>query len=185
MKQIFIAALSIIVACNTAEKKTTEDTAAAADVKKTPINTGRYTPTYSASFEMGDNKQAETILALWQDFDDGNLEPSKKYFADSVSFYFRDGSSIVGTRDSTIGTIQQYRDMYATVKSEVNAVFPVKSIDKNENWVLVWGKEVTTDKKGKSDSSFIQETWRFNKDGKVDLFYQYGMAIIPQKSKEN
>ncbi|MDE3125689.1 MAG: hypothetical protein KGK14_09260, partial [Bacteroidota bacterium] len=58
---------------------------------------------------------------------------------------------------------------------------PIKSIDKNENWALIWGKEVDTYKNGKKDSTHIQETWRFNKDGKADLFYQFKAAAAPPK----
>ena len=56
-----------------------------------------------------------------------------------------------------------------------------KSVDKNEHWALIWGKEVDTDKKGKVDSSYLQETWRFNNDGKDDLMFQYRQAATPPK----
>jgi hypothetical protein len=62
----------------------------------------------------------------------------------------------------------------------VDAIMAVKSTEKNENWALAWGMEKNTDKKGKIDSSYIQETWRFNKAGKADLMYQYRQAA-PKK----
>ena len=34
---------------------------------------------------MGDVKNAEAVLAFWKDWDNGNLEPSKEHFADSVT----------------------------------------------------------------------------------------------------
>jgi len=54
----------------------------------------------------------------------------------------------------------------------VEAVFAVKSTDQNENWVAVWGSEIMTDMKGKVDTVSLQETWRFNKAGKVDFMFQ-------------
>ncbi|HLG39724.1 MAG TPA: hypothetical protein VI461_08645, partial [Chitinophagaceae bacterium] len=54
----------------------------------------------------------------------------------------------------------------------VDAVFAVKSTDKDENWVTIWGTEIQTDMKGKVDTVSLQETWRFNKAGKVDLMFQ-------------
>ena len=57
----------------------------------------------------------------------------------------------------------------------------VKSTDKDENWALIWGKEIDTDKKGKIDSFYLQETWRFNKAGKANLFFQYKQAAAPPK----
>jgi hypothetical protein len=44
--------------------------------------------------------------------------------------------------------------------------------DKDENWVAIWGSEIQTDMKGKVDTVSLQETWRFNKAGKVDFMFQ-------------
>jgi len=49
-------------------------------------NMSGYEATYSRSFEMGDAKNAEAVLAIWKDWDNGNLNPSKGLFADSVTF---------------------------------------------------------------------------------------------------
>lgn len=184
MNQISIAVLAVfLIACNTAEKTPPEETKAATETKSA-INTAGYTPTYSASFEMGDNKHAEVILALWKDWDNGNLEPSKNLFADSVRFYTSDGSLIVGPRDSAVANAQNFRNMFSAVKTTLHAVFPVKSIDKNDDWVCIWGTEVNTDKKGKVDSVVLQETWRFDKNGKIDLLYQHSRpAKIQMVSK--
>lgn len=181
MKKIFIAAIAVILyACN-AEEKTTpgEETKA---VTATPVvisNMSGYEAGYSKSFEMGEAKHAETVLALWKDFDNGNLEPSKGLFADSVSFLVSDGSIIAGTRDSAIASVQAWRNTLSSVKSSVDAILPVRSIDKNENWVSIWGKEISTDKKGKTDSVYLQESWRFNKDGKIDLMLQHMRVLKP------
>lgn len=180
MKQIFIIAIAIcIIACNNAEKTTSEETKSDSTKATGISNTSGYTSTYSSSFEMGDAKNAESVLALWKDWDNGDLQPSKMRFADSVNFYTADGSLIGGPRDSTVANAQNYRNMFSSVKSTVHAVFPVKSTDKNEDWVCIWGTEVNTDKKGKTDSVHLQETWRFNKDGKIDLIYQYSRVAKP------
>jgi hypothetical protein len=179
MKKMFIVAITVsLVACNSGENKTAafsgKDSTA-----KTTINTAPYTASYSSSFEMGDSRHAETILALWSEWDNGNLEPSKSHFADTVQLYTGDGSLISGPRDSAIAGAQSYRNMFTTVKSTLGAIFPIKSTDKNEDWVCVWGTEVTTDKNGKIDSVHLQETWRFNKQGKVDLLLQHTRAAKP------
>lgn len=173
MKKILLAVFAAcLFACNNAEKTSPEETKAVTETKPV-INTAGFSPTYSASFEMGDNKHAETILALWKDWDNGNLDPSKNLFADSVTFYTSDGSLIVGPRDSAVANAQGFRNMFSAVKTTLHAVFPVKSTDKNEDWVCIWGTEVNTDKKGKVDSVVLQETWRFDKNGKINLLYQH------------
>jgi hypothetical protein len=60
-------------------------------------------------------------------------------------------------------------------------VMAVKSTDKNEDWVLIWGMETDTHKNGKIDSVNLQETWRINKDGKADLLMQYMRPAAPPK----
>lgn len=185
MKQILIAVLSLcIYACNTAEKTPPGETQAVTTSKAVINNMAGYSPTYSASFEMGDSKHAEAVLTLWKDWDNGNLEPSKMLFADSVRFYTNDGSLITGPRDSAVAGAQNYRNMFSAVKSTLHAIFPIKSTDKNEDWVCIWGTEVNTDKKGKIDSVHLQETWRFNKDGKIDLLYQYSRVAKATQASE-
>jgi hypothetical protein len=43
--------------------------------------------------------------------------------------------------------------------------------------------ETTTAKNGKVDSVDLQETWRLNKDGKVNLLFQFSRATAPPKRK--
>jgi len=174
MKKTFIVFFAaIIFSCNTAEKpEATESMSKPSSEAIT--NMSGYTPIYSASFEMGDPKQAEIVLELWRAWENGDLTPTKTHFADSIIFYGADGSVVGGSNlDSSFNMMQEYRNMYSSVQTEVYTIFPVKSTDKNENWVCAWGKEIHTDKSGKTDSMYLQETWRFNKDGKVNLLYQF------------
>ncbi len=62
MKKMFIAFLAAgFISCNTGDKK--EATEGMTKPKSDSIqNMSGYTPTYSASFEMGDPKQAEILL---------------------------------------------------------------------------------------------------------------------------
>lgn len=175
MQKIFIAAMAVIIySCNSAEKETPkEEVKEVAAATAAITNFSGYTPTYSSSFEMGNSKNAESILALYKDWDNGNLDPTKGAFADSVSFFLNDGSMVMGKRDTAVAAMQNYRNMFSAIKNTVHAVFPVRTTDKNEDWVCIWATEVFTDKKGKVDSIQLQETWRFNKEGKIDLLYQY------------
>lgn len=64
----------------------------------------------------------------------------------------------------------------AGTKTTIDAVMPVYSTDKKENWVLVWATEIDTKKDGTVDTLSIMETWRINKDGKADMLYQFDRA---------
>jgi len=175
MQKILIAALAVaLFSCNSDENKETGNKA----TKQETSSTAPYTATYSSKFEMGDNKNAEAVLAAWKSWDDGNLQNSRKLFADTTHFYLRDGSVMDGPTDSSLARAQMIRNTFSASKSTVHLYMPLRSTDKNENWVCIWGTEVDTDKQGKIDSVGLQETWRFNKDGKIDLFYQFGRPLV-------
>jgi hypothetical protein len=169
MKKIIIAVFAIsFMACNN-EKATETAAEAKANV---PANMYGFTPGYSASFVMDDAKNTETVLALWEDWKKGDLSPSRTRFADSLSFFLADGTSMVGPTDTLLKNMQAYRSSFKKMEIAVDAIFATKSTDKNENWVAVWGTEIQTDMDGKVDSISLQETWRFNKAGKADMMFQ-------------
>ena len=185
MKKFFaIAFIAMLAACNGNESSKTDSTSPgkdslAAATALQAINSP-YPVGYSSSFVTDDPKNAETLLALWKAWDNGNLSAHKDLFADSVEMHFSNGFVVHATRDSIIAMGQGERDKIASAVSSVNAIMAVKATDRNEHWALIWGKEVDTDKKGKEDSAYIQETWRFNKDGKADLMFQY-KQVMPKK----
>jgi len=185
MKKIFIlSAVVMLAACNSnesANKETMSDSVKPVSETTMPAIKSPYTIGYSSNFEKDDPKNAETLLALWKAWDNGDLSAAKDMFADSVEMHFSNGSTMHATRDSVIADAQKIRSTFASAVSSVDAVMASKSVDKNEHWALIWGKEVDIDKKGKVDSSYLQETWRFNNDGKADLMFQYRQAAAPPK----
>lgn len=169
-KFLFLFSALAFIGCNSEDKAKVQSVTSKND--STNNVTYPYEISYSSKFEMGDPQQSKKILELWKDFDNGNLDNLKDYFADSVQMFLSDGSMMHNVRDSIIAAVNAYRNMFSAVNSQVDAIIPVRSTDKGENWVCVWGKEVHT-MKGKVDSVDLQETWRFNKDGKVDFMLQY------------
>ena len=127
---------------------------------------------------------AKKILEIWKDWDNGNLSTHKDHFADTIDLHFADGTILHGARDSVMTAVQAFRDTYKSVTSQVHAVTPLKSNDKDEDWVCVWGKEIHTDSKGVTDSVELMETWRLNKNGKTDLVYQYNAKSAPMPAKK-
>jgi hypothetical protein len=169
MKRIFVAVFAIsFIACN--NEKTTEPTAG--EKPNVPANMYGFTPAYSASFVMDPATNSETVLALWKEWKDGDLSGSRTHFADSVSFFLPDGSSMSGPTDDMIKQMQDYRSSFKSIDVGIDAVFAVKSTDKDEHWVAIWGTEIQTAQDGKVDTVSLQETWRFNNAGKVNMMFQ-------------
>src|SRR5262245_37979008 len=175
-KIVLFASISLFAACNSGTKEDASAVAPKADSPATAVTeniTYPYTAAYSSKFAVGDPKHAQMILGLWKDWDNGDLSKSKDVFADRVELNFWDGSSLKTTRDSAVAAAQMERDKFTSVSSRVDAFMPLKSTDKDESWVSIWGMETHTDKKGKTDSINLHEVWRINKDGKTDLVYQF------------
>ena len=165
MKQIFVATICLfLLACN--------DQQSVDSKPMIPANMHGFTPDYSASFVMDDAANSETVLSVWSAWKNGDLGPARAHFADSSSFAMADGSFMTGPTDDLFKGMQDYRNSFTGMEVTVDAIFAVKSTDKNENWVTAWGTEVQTGADGKVDSISLQETWRFNKDGKIDFMMQ-------------
>jgi hypothetical protein len=181
MRKLFLfAAVAALAACNNdkvASMKSPEsDTSKmAADVNYA------YTATYSSKFEIGNTANTKKLLEIWKDWDNGNLMNHKDYYADTVEMRFADGSVARKNRDSILAMASQYRNSFSAVRSEVDALMPTRSIDKKEDWACVWGREYRTNKNGTIDSSHLQESWRFDSTGKVNLMLQYARSAVPPK----
>jgi len=175
MKQVFLclAAASLLAACNHEEKT---DAAASETKMDKPAVVLPYTAAYSSSFEMGNPEYAATILqGSWKDWENNKMENMKSWIADTIVAFHSDKRMINGA-DSLMANWIRARARYSSVIDSVDAVIPVYSTDKKENWVLVWAREINTNTDGKKDTVAIMETWRINKDGKADMLLQYDRA---------
>ena len=130
-----------------------------------------YKAMYSSKFKMGNAKYANMILDVWKDWDDNALD-RHDYFADTITAYFPDGSVVKG-KAAFLESGKKYRGSFTTVKSVVHAWVPLRSEDKNEDAVCIWGDEEDTTADGKTTKMSLHEVWFFNKDGKVATLRQW------------
>jgi len=158
-------------------KKKAKSAASTADNSAMP-----YTATYSSKFVMGDPAHSKLIMELWKDYDDNAFDRHADMFADTAMIFLSDGQVIKG-RDNMMAGVKQYRGSIASVKSDVHAIMSLKSVDRNENWVAIWGTENDTWKDGKTSSVELHEIWRLNKDGKVDVIRQFTRKTAPENKE--
>ena len=184
-KLLALIALAIFTACNsnapvskTDPSSSTPDSSSMAKSIKSP-----YDIMYSSKFVMDDPKNAESLLALWKSYDNGDLSTSKDLIADTIEAELGDGARMRTSRDSMLAMVQKFRSSFKNAVSQVDAIMAVKSTDRNEHWALIWGTETDTYKNGNIDSTHLQETWRFNKDGKADLILQCRRPGTPPPMK--
>src|SRR3954452_20626621 len=177
-KLMLFVVISAVVSCSSGDSKTMVSDSVS-NTKKEQVSYA-YPINYSSQFEMGDPEKSKVILDLWKDYDKNALTSNS--FADTVTMLFP-GMEMHGSKDSLLAAAKAMRNSYTSVVSSVDAVISTRSIDKKEDWVMVWGTEVHTNKKNVTDSVHLQETWRLNKDGKVDFMTQYARKDAPPMKK--
>ena len=169
---LFFSTVIAMVACNNQKATPAED---AATIAK-PAVALAYKASYSSSFEIGKPEYAAIILKEeWKAWEENKMDNMKSWMADTIVAVFSDNTTIKGA-DSLAAIMKKYRAMFPSVIDTINAVIPVYSTDKKEDWVLVWATEIVTKTNGSKDTMAWMETWRFNKDGKADLLLQFDRA---------
>ena len=108
MRKIYLfAAIAFLASCNprTDKSKTEAEKAPDPGQAKQESMTYPFTPDYSADFEIGDTKNAQTILNLYQNWDNNTLDNSKSSFAETDTMYFSDGTMFAGPTNANFGRI--------------------------------------------------------------------------------
>lgn len=170
-KLLFVFCICLpAMACNNEKKESVANTETAAAKPAVPMP---MPVTYSSSFEMGNPAYAGMIVqGSWKDWQDNKMDNLKSWMADTITIFTSSETTIKGV-DSVAAVWKRFRNKYSAVTDSINAVMPVYSKDKKENWVLVWVTEYNTTTKGIKDTVSTMETWRINKDGKADMAFQY------------
>src|SRR5437773_5394809 len=157
MKKIFVlASVAMFAACNSGTNNAKVESMSGGDSTKMDNMNYPYTSDYSHDFEIGSSKNAMTLLQLYKDWDNNTLDNSKSSFADKDTMYFSDGNMFAGSRDSLFIVANQMRGQMGNVVDSVHAWVPLRSKDKNEDWVLIWTREISTDSKGMKTAKEIQ-----------------------------
>jgi len=174
-KILSVLAIAIfITSCNqqtSAVEEKKDAGTATKEAKKDDLNYA-FKAAYSSSFEIGDPQNAKIVLDIWKAYQDNKLEDTKAFWADSVTLQFANGFTFRGNPDSVLAGGKADRNNYTALTDSIDAWISTKSIDRNEEWVCVWAREYSTDKKGKKDTSNLQEIWRL-KGGKVNFMAQF------------
>ena len=125
-----------------------------------------YTATYSSTFVPGKPADVLTVLNNYKAWETNDMKAMRSTLWDSLTLDFPDGTRISGTSDSLIKMAAKFRDSLSKVELTLIAWTSNHSVDKNEDWVNVWYKEVDYHKTGKVDSTEYEDD-NLLKDGKI------------------
>ena len=133
-----------------------------------------YKVEYSSSFKVASHDLSKMILELYKGYE-GNDFSKESWFADTVIALLPNGQLVSG-KVEVLRVFKEDRQNAGNAKFTMDAVIPLTSTDRNENWVALWGSTETS--QGKSD---FQAIWRINKDKKVDYIRFYNAASTQQQ----
>jgi ketosteroid isomerase-like protein len=167
MKKVLI--LFLIPLCFAACTGNSTDTASATKdsvtVSKDSV-TLPYTAAYSSNFVAGKPADVLMVLNNYKAWEQGDMAALKATLADTIEMIFASGTHIRMGVDAAMGEAKKFRDSLSKVQLTLYAWTSNHSVDKNEEWVNVWYKEIDTYKTGKVDSVNYEDDNRL-KDGKI------------------
>lgn len=121
---------------------------------------------YSSDFVPGKPSDVAAVLSNYKAWQDNDMTAFKATIGDSAILILSNGMVIGGAGDSLVRAAKLFRDSLSKVELTFYAWTSNHSVDKNEDWVNVWYKEIDTYKTGKVDSAVYQDDNRV-KDGKI------------------
>lgn len=158
MKHLLILAFAafIVVSCNDKAATTTTESkpADSAVAVEAPAETLNYAYTLDKPYrdwQPGDKNHAVMVMKSLKAYEDGDIASCVTAFGDSVTLRF-DRFFARLSNDSLKKFFTASRADFASTKVHMNDWESVISKDKKDEYVTLWYKEVSTDKKGKTDS---------------------------------
>jgi len=126
---------------------------------------------YTGNFEMGDPANQQLVRDINAAFVAGDMEALASMMADSLTFYWADGSVYSNVKDSAMAMISGYRSSLTSVDVVHLAGMAINSKDHDHNWSLSWTMETHTSEEG-SQMAVYAESWLIE-DGKARAMRQY------------
>ncbi len=173
-KTYALAALLILAACNTPQTGSAPVNASTKDTLPYPFKA-----TYSSDITVpGSAQVAHEVLDVWKAFESNDIKSKRASFADTVVYDDASGFRFNGPADSLLAFAgQDIRDL-DSLRFDISAWQSAHVNDKNQDWVNIWSTERRYPKKGKPDTSLIQENWMVA-NGKIVYFNQF-KAHLPK-----
>jgi ketosteroid isomerase-like protein len=132
---------------------------------------------YSGSFEMGNTENEVVVDDFLKAFETLDFSEIGNYFADSVTLFFADGFFRNTVRDTVIADIMRYVENKQITLNR-HASMALRSVDLNEEWVLVWIDETTSGPDGE-ENYILHEAYKLV-NGKIRVMRQSAREYVEE-----
>lgn len=178
-KLLFVSlSMSLLFSCKEAEKAEPEVVTEVVieKAKAEPVVNYPFPTTLASDLKMGNPQNTVKVMEMYKILEAGVSVDSLllPYFADSVTSVAFDQRKFHGSGKDFAERVKNFRAQFKTLNEEIITFAALRSDAADLDLVSIWFKERVVRKNGKPDSTFYQENWRFNKDGKI--YYRTAFA---------
>ncbi len=152
----------------TSEENVVADTSSSTEPMTSTVKYAYTLPEPYAEWERGDMKHVETALNSLKAWETGDIAACVTAFGDSVLLRF-DGFHQKLSQDSLLKHFTKTRAELASQEVQMHDWESVISKDRSKEYVTLWYKEISTDKKGRKDSVSVVDDLKFVNGKIVEL----------------
>ena len=169
-KLMLMAAVAIFFAACNNEKK--EEQKGMGSSIQLPYKAG-----YSSQFnDKVSDSDLLTVLNSYKYWENADMKGAAGTLADSVAWMSWSGEQYSGSKADLVDRWGKFRDSLSSVQITMAGWTKDHSIDKNEDFILVWYKEIDTYKTGKVDSANYHDINQV-KGGKISWYSTYRQEL--------
>ena len=125
-----------------------------------------YTPSYSNKWSIGDTMNSIIVMKFLNRWEQNNMDTS--FFSTWVYYKYN-----WEKKDSIFGKLKTERDKFAKWKIIVSSIVSLKSTDRNENWVAVYGSVNKKDFKGNALVTNFTQWYKIDQNLKISFFKEF------------
>lgn len=125
-----------------------------------------YTSSYSNKWSMGDSSNSNIVMKFLKKWEQNTIDSS--FFSNWVYYKYN-----WEQKDSLLSKLKNERNRFAKWKISVSSIASLKSTDRNENWVTVYG---TINKKDYNGSTFVTnftQWYKIDQNFKILFFKEF------------
>jgi ketosteroid isomerase-like protein len=180
---LMMAAIAIfMIACKNEKKEPASPEKKESEQPAASSITFPYKANYSSQFnDKVSDEDVLLVLNSYKYWENNDMKALAGTLADTVSFQSWSAFTYDGPKAGLIDRWGKTRDSLSSVSISVDAWTKDHSVDKNEDFVLVWYKEIDTYKMGAVDSANFADI-NMIKNGKIVWYSQYRQKL-PTKAK--
>jgi hypothetical protein len=125
-----------------------------------------YTSSYSSQWTNGDSINTRIVMKFMESWEKNAIDTSLL----SPWVYYKYNWE---NKQSFFDKLKTDRDKFAKCKIKLSSIIPVKTTDRNEDWVVVYAGVDYTDLNGNLSTTNFTQWYKINKDKKIEFFKEF------------